>query len=55
MLVLKALTTFDDGDLSMLPEAHRGRLREAVLGVGRIPVVGTRLPAILPEASTMAP
>lgn len=52
MLVLKALTTFDDGDLSTLPEAHRGRLREAVLGVRRIPVVGTRLPAILPAAST---
>ncbi|OGO56719.1 MAG: hypothetical protein A2Z32_01150 [Chloroflexi bacterium RBG_16_69_14] len=52
MLVLKALTSFDDGDLSTLPEAQRGRLREAVLGVGRIPVVGARLPAILPEAST---
>ena len=54
MLALKGLTTFDDGDLPSLAEEHRGRLREAVLRVGRIPVVGARLPAILPEASTLS-
>jgi hypothetical protein len=51
MLALKALTTFDDGDLPSLGDEHRGRLRDAVRAVGRIPIVGTRLPAILPEAS----
>jgi hypothetical protein len=55
MLALKALTTFDDGDLPSLAEKHRRRLREAVQRVGRIPVVGTKLPAILPEARPSNP
>lgn len=55
MLALKALTTFDDGDLPSLAEEHRRRLRDAVQRVGRIPAVGTKLPAILPEAVASHP
>lgn len=55
LLALKALTTFDDGDLPTLAAEHRERLRAAVRDVGRIPVVATRWPAILPEASALKP
>jgi hypothetical protein len=55
MLALKALTTFDDGDLPSLPEKDRRRLQEAAQRVRRIPVVGTKLPAILPEAVASNP
>lgn len=55
LLALKALTTYDEGDLPTLAAEHRERLRATVRDVGRIPVVGTRLPAILPEASALKP
>lgn len=48
MLALKALTTFDDGDLPSLGEEHRARLRDAVRQVGRIPIIGARSPRLLP-------
>lgn len=55
MLALKALTTFDDGDLPSLADEHRRRLRNAARRVGHIPVVGTQLPAILPDTLASNP
>lgn len=40
MLALKAMTSFDDGDLPSLPIALRQRLMSAAAGVSRIPVMG---------------
>lgn len=49
MLGLKALTSFEDGDLTTLPAPLKARLRDAVRAVDRVPVVGTRGAGILPD------
>lgn len=49
MLALKALTSFDEGDLPSLPEATKIRLRAATRAVERVPVVGARASSVLPE------
>lgn len=49
MLGLKALTSFDDGDLPALPDGLKARLRDAVRAVDRVPVVGMRGQRVLPE------
>lgn len=48
MLALKALTTFEDGDLPTLPGSIQTRLREEARGVERVPIVGARSPSVLP-------
>ncbi len=50
LLALKALTSFEDGDLPMLPEGIRQRLVVAAASVGRIPIVGAYAATILPSA-----
>lgn len=54
MLALKALTTFDDGDLPMLPRSIQERLREAARAVDRVPIVGARSPSVLPPEALIA-
>jgi hypothetical protein len=49
MLGLKALTSFEDGDLTTLPDPLKVRLRDAVRAVDRVPVVGTRGAGLLPD------
>jgi hypothetical protein len=49
MLGLKALTSFEDGDLPALPDSVKVRLRDAVRRVDRVPIVGTRSASILPD------
>jgi len=51
LLALKALTSFEDGDLPTLPEATRRRLVAAAASVDRLPVLGAYAPTILPAAS----
>lgn len=48
LLALKALTSFDDGDLPTLADDVRRRLRGAAAGVDRIPVVGARTTTVSP-------
>lgn len=48
MLALKALTTFDDGDLPTLPSSIQARLRDAARRVDRVPIVGARSSNVLP-------
>jgi hypothetical protein len=48
MLGLKALTSFEDGDLPTLPDAVKDRLRRAVRAIDRVPVVGMRGTRVLP-------
>lgn len=55
MLALKALTTFDDGDLPGLPGPIQSRLRDAARRVDRIPVVGARSPSVLPREAMRKP
>lgn len=49
MLALKALTSFEDGDLPSLPEDVKTRLRDAARVVDRVPVVGARGSSVLPD------
>lgn len=49
MLALKALTSFEDGDLPSLPEVVKTRLRAAARVVDRVPVVGARGSSVLPD------
>lgn len=49
MLGLKALTSFEDGDLPSLPDTVKARLRDAVRAVDRVPIVGTRSAGVLPD------
>lgn len=49
MLGLKALTSFEDGDLPALPDTVKARLRDAVRALDRVPVVGTRSTSVLPD------
>jgi len=49
LLGLKALTSFEDGDLPTLPEAVKARLRAAARVVDRVPVVGMHGSSVLPE------
>jgi hypothetical protein len=51
LLALKALTSFEDGDLPTLPEVTRLRLVAAAASVHRIPIVGAYAATILPAAS----
>ena len=51
LLALKALTSFEDGDLPSLPEATRRRLSSAAAGVDRIPVMGAHGPTVSPFVS----
>ena len=51
LLALKALTSFEDGDLPTLPETTRRRLVAAAASVDPIPVLGAYAPTILPAAS----
>lgn len=46
MVVLKALTYFEAGDLSSLPAGVRDRLVKAVAGVGDLPIVPRRSAAL---------
>lgn len=46
MVVLKALTYFEGGDLSSLPAGVRDRLVKAVAGVGDLPIVPRRSAAL---------
>lgn len=48
LLALKALTSFEDGDLLTLPEVTRRRLVAAAASVDRIPIVGAYAATILP-------
>lgn len=48
MLALKAMTSFDDGDLPGLPVAVRQRLTSAAAAVGRIPVMGAYRSSVSP-------
>ncbi len=50
MLALKALTSFDDGDLPSLPAETRRRLVAAAAAVDRIPVVGAYRSSVSPLA-----
>lgn len=51
LLALKALTSFEDGDLLTLPEVTRRRLVAAAAAVGRIPILGAYAATILPAAA----
>jgi len=51
LLALKALTSFEDGDLPTLPETTRRRLVAAAASVDRIPVLGAYAPTVLPAVS----
>lgn len=51
LLALKALTSFEDGDLPTLPEVTRLRLVAAAASVDRIPILGAYAATILPTAS----
>lgn len=51
MLALKALTTFDDGDLPTLPGPIQARLREAARRVDHVPIVDARSPSVLPPGA----
>jgi len=48
LLALKALTSFEDGDLPTLGEGARARLSSAAAAVDRIPVVGARSRTVSP-------
>lgn len=48
LLALKALTSFDDGDLPSLDGGLRSRLTTAATTVSRIPVVGARTDTVSP-------
>lgn len=48
MLALKAMTSFEDGDLPGLPIALRQRLMSAAAGIGRIPVMGAYRSSVSP-------
>lgn len=50
MLALKALTSFEDGDLPTLPAATRRQLVAAAAAVDRIPVVGAFRASVSPLA-----
>ncbi len=50
LLALKALTSFEDGDLPALAEGTRQRLVAAVAAVNRIPILGAYAATILPAA-----
>lgn len=50
MLALKALTSFEDGDLPSLPAATRRQLVAAAAAVNRIPVVGAWRSSVSPLA-----
>ena len=49
LLALKALTSFEDGDLAMLDARVRSRLSRAAAAVERIPVVAARYAQVLPR------
>lgn len=49
LLALKALTSFDDGDLPTLDPGVRSRLSRAAAAVDRIPVVPARYSEVLPK------
>ncbi|MGK2852311.1 MAG: nucleotidyl transferase AbiEii/AbiGii toxin family protein [Candidatus Limnocylindrales bacterium] len=51
MLALKALTSFEDGDLTSLPIAQRQRLMSAAAGVSRIPVMGAYRSSVSPQGT----
>lgn len=51
LLALKALTSFEDGDLPTLPEVTRQRLVAAAAAVERIPIVGAYAATILAAGS----
>lgn len=51
LLALKALASFEDGDLPTLPEMTRLRLVAAAASVQRIPILGAYAATILPAAS----
>jgi hypothetical protein len=51
LLALKALTSFEDGDLPTLPEVTRLRLVAAAASVQRIPILGRYAATILPAAA----
>lgn len=48
MLALKAMTSFEDGDLQRVPVAMRRRLTSAAVGVGRISVMGAHRSSVTP-------
>lgn len=48
MLALKAMTSFEDGDLPDLPIALRQRLTSAAAGISRIPVMGAFRSSVTP-------
>lgn len=48
MLALKAMTSFEDGDLPGLPAVVRGRLTTAAAAVDRIPVMGAHRSSVSP-------
>jgi hypothetical protein len=54
MLALKALTTFDDGDLATLPGPIQARLRDAARRVERVPIVGARSRSVLPPEALIS-
>ena len=49
MVALKALTSFNDGDLPTLPDDVKARLRAAARLVDRVPIVGARGSSVLPD------
>lgn len=50
ILALKALVSYDDGDLPSLPVENRERLTAAAAGVGRIPMMGAYRSTVSPLA-----
>jgi len=48
LLALKALTTFDEGDLPSLPDDVKAGLRAAARAVDRVPIVGAQAESVLP-------
>ena len=54
LLALKALTSFDEGDLPTLDGDQRQRLAAAAAAVDRIPIMGARFERVLPREDELS-